>query len=334
MKSRLVLLLLLLFLHLVPQIKENWFSTALVISRHYEIPRCQTSAAQKTKATGGLMPGSGAQMFDRLPGRGAKPRLSPDTERLPCAEEGGKIAFHGFRQIIEFKSPVYNSSWSQRILPIYLRSHFPLFFTLTMTDYNIAPRLLLGAVAIPHNGSCQVQQSRPGAGLLRSMRFGGRIGHPSTNLSLEEKKVLRTEPRENEAVHFGETQTCDISNFCWGKEIHVLSEAQMWSLLRKPLKAWRSERAVRCLTFTSGNLWEGHFFSNPHVVMSGYFSCQGILVWKVKSSGSKNIEPFVFFASRTRTSWTDPSSHRFSDFIEQAVTFLQWTGGNGVVIQP
>lgn len=81
----------------------------------------------KTKAAVVLMPGSGAQMFDRLPGRGAKPGLSPDTERLPCAEEGGKIAFHGFRQIIEFKSPVYNSSWSQRILSIYLRSHFPFF---------------------------------------------------------------------------------------------------------------------------------------------------------------------------------------------------------------
>lgn len=109
------------------------------------------------------MPGSGAQMLDRLPGRGAKPGLSPDTERLSCVEEGGKIAFHGFRQIIEFKSPVYNSSWSRRILSIYLRSHFPFFGGgLTMTDYNIASRLLLGRVAIPHDGSCQVQQRRPG----------------------------------------------------------------------------------------------------------------------------------------------------------------------------
>lgn len=116
----------------------------------------------KTKAAVVLMPGSGAQMFDRLPDAEAKPGLSPDTERLPCVEEGGKIAFHGFRQIIEFKSPVYNSSWSRRILSIYLRSHFPFFFGLTMTDYNIAPRLPLGVVAIPHNGSCQVQQRRPG----------------------------------------------------------------------------------------------------------------------------------------------------------------------------
>lgn len=113
----------------------------------------------KTKAAVVLMPGSGAQMFDRLPGRRAKPKLSPDTERWRCAEEGGKIAFHGFRQIIEFKSPVYNSSWSRRIRSIYLSRHFPFFYRLTMTDYNIAARPRLGAVAIPHNGSCQVVQS-------------------------------------------------------------------------------------------------------------------------------------------------------------------------------
>lgn len=89
--------------------------------------RSPLSAKQspKTKAAVVLMPESGAQMFDRLPGCGAKPGLSPDTERLLCTEEKGKIAFHGFRQIIEFKSPVYNSSWSRRIISIYLRSHFP-----------------------------------------------------------------------------------------------------------------------------------------------------------------------------------------------------------------
>lgn len=108
------------------------------------------------------MPGSGPQMFDRPPGREAKPKLSPDTERLSCTEEGGKIAFGGFGQIIEFKSPVYNSSWSRRILSIYLRSRFPFFSRLTVTDYNIACRLLLGVVAILHIGSCQVQQSRMG----------------------------------------------------------------------------------------------------------------------------------------------------------------------------
>lgn len=122
------------------QSRENWFCTALVISSHYEIP----AASPKTKAAVVLMQGSGAQMFDSLPGRGAKPGLSPDTERLPCAEEGGKIAFHGFRQIIEFKSPVYNSSWSQRILSIYLRSHFPFFsgwqwqITISLPDFYSA----------------------------------------------------------------------------------------------------------------------------------------------------------------------------------------------------
>lgn len=79
-------------------------------------------------------------MFDRLPSCGAKPGLSPATE------EEGKIAFHGFRQIIEFKSPVYNSSWSRRLLSIYLKTHFPF----SQVD-KIAPRLLLGAVNIPHN---------------------------------------------------------------------------------------------------------------------------------------------------------------------------------------
>lgn len=96
-------------------------------------------------------------------------RLSPglaSTRRE--GEGGGKIAFHGFREIIEFKSPVYNSSCSRRILSIYLRSRLqPSFLAphhprLTMTDYNIAPRLPRGVVAIPHNGRCQVQQSRPG----------------------------------------------------------------------------------------------------------------------------------------------------------------------------
>lgn len=144
----------------------------------------------ETKAAVVLMPGSGAQMFDRLPGRGAKLGLSPDTERLPCSEEGGKIAFHGFRQIIEFKSPVYNSSWSRRILSIYLRSHFPFFFFfgLTMTDYNIAPRLLLSVVAILHNGSCQVQQSRPGQVYPVQCGSWGERGHQSTNRSYKRKK--------------------------------------------------------------------------------------------------------------------------------------------------
>lgn len=130
------------------------------------------------------MPRSGAQMFDGLPGCGAKPRLSLDTERLPCSEERGKIAFHGFRQIIEFKSPVYNSSWSWRILSIYLRGHFPFFSSLTMTDYNIASRLLL---AIPHNGSCQVQQSRPACFYSAQFSFQGKIGYQSTNLSHKKK---------------------------------------------------------------------------------------------------------------------------------------------------
>lgn len=101
--------------------------TVLVISLRYEIPSAGKAKVQKTKAAVVLMPGSGPQMFDRPPGREAKPRLSPDTERLSCTEEGGKIAFGGFGQIIEFKSPVYNSSWSRRILSIYLRSRFPFF---------------------------------------------------------------------------------------------------------------------------------------------------------------------------------------------------------------
>lgn len=100
-------------------------------------------------------------MLDSMPGRGAKPGLNADTQRLPRVEEGGKIAFHGFRQIIEFKSPVYNSSWSRQILSIYLKSDFP-FFGLTMTDYDNAPRLPLGVLAIPHSGSRRVRQRKPG----------------------------------------------------------------------------------------------------------------------------------------------------------------------------
>lgn len=54
----------------------------------------------KTEAAVVLKPGSGARMLDGLPGRGAKPGLSPDIKRVPRAEEGGKIASHGFKQII------------------------------------------------------------------------------------------------------------------------------------------------------------------------------------------------------------------------------------------
>lgn len=50
----------------------------------------------------------------------------------------------------------------------------------TMTDYSIAARLSIGVVAIPHNGSCHVQQRRQGSALLRSMQFGCKIGHQST----------------------------------------------------------------------------------------------------------------------------------------------------------
>lgn len=120
----------------------------------------------QTKAAVVLMPGSGAQMFDRLPGRGAKPGLSPDTERLPRAEEGGKIAFHGFRQIIEFKSPVYNSSWSWRILSIYLRSHFPFFLgwqwqiTISLPDFYSAqsPSLTMAVVKYSKAGQAWFTQ--------------------------------------------------------------------------------------------------------------------------------------------------------------------------------
>lgn len=102
--------------------------TVLVISLRYEIPSAGKAKVQKTKAAVVLMPGSGdVRQAAWPPGREAKPRLSPDTERLSCTEEGGKIAFGGFGQIIEFKSPVYNSSWSRRILSIYLRSRFPFF---------------------------------------------------------------------------------------------------------------------------------------------------------------------------------------------------------------
>lgn len=141
----------------------------------------------KTKAAVVLMPGSGAQMFDRLPGRGAKPGLSPDTERLPCAEEGGKIAFHGFRQIIEFKSPVYNSSWSRRILSIYLRSHFP-FFQADNDRLQYRSQTSTRRSRNPSQWqlSSTAKQARPG--LLSSMRFGGKIGHQSTNQSIEKKK--------------------------------------------------------------------------------------------------------------------------------------------------
>lgn len=106
-------------------------------------------------------------MFDRQPGRGAKPGLSPDTERAPCVGEGAKIAFHGFRQIIEFKSPVYNSSWSRQILSIYLRSHFP--FSLHDNDRlqyhhqsSTLPSQFLTMVAVEYSGGgkapvCSVQ---------------------------------------------------------------------------------------------------------------------------------------------------------------------------------
>lgn len=47
----------------------------------------------------------------------------------------GKIILTRSSQIIEFESPVYNSSWSCRILSIYLKERFP--FLLTLIDYNI-----------------------------------------------------------------------------------------------------------------------------------------------------------------------------------------------------
>lgn len=134
----------------------------------------------KTKAAVVLMPESGAQMFDRLPGRGAKPGLSPDTERLPCTEEEGKIAFHGFRQIIEFKSPVYNSSWSQRILSIYLRSSFPFFFRADndRLQYRFQTSTRHSCNPSHWQLSSTGKQARPG--LLSSVRFRGKIGHQST----------------------------------------------------------------------------------------------------------------------------------------------------------
>lgn len=142
------------------------------------------------------MPESGAQMFDRLPGRGAKPGLSPDTERLPCAEEGGKIAFHGFRQIIEFKSPVYNSSWSRRILSIYLSSHFP-FFRADNDRLQYRSQTSTRRSRNPSQWqlSSTAKQARPG--LLSSMRFGGKLRHQSTNLSYERNK--------NSSVYGGRT---------------------------------------------------------------------------------------------------------------------------------
>lgn len=114
------------------------------------------ATSQTAKAVVALMLGSGAQMFDRLPGCSAELRLSkirlcPYTETLLNVEEGVKIAFRGFSQIMYFKSPVYNSSRSWQILSIHLWSHFPPFFSLTMTDYNSAARLLLSMAAIPHS---------------------------------------------------------------------------------------------------------------------------------------------------------------------------------------
>lgn len=67
------------------------------------------------------------------------------------------------------------------ILSIYLRRVFFFFFSgPTKTDYSIAARLSIGVVAIPHDGSCQVQQRRQGSALLSSMQFGCKIGHQST----------------------------------------------------------------------------------------------------------------------------------------------------------
>lgn len=87
----------------------------------------------------------------------AKLWLNPDTERSLHEEEGDgeKNAFQGIGQIIEFKSPVDNGSWSRRILSIYLRSHFPStpplssFWGLTMTDYDTAAGVLVGVARNP-----------------------------------------------------------------------------------------------------------------------------------------------------------------------------------------
>lgn len=119
----------------------------------------------KNKAAVVSMPGSGAQMFDRLPSCGAKPGLSPDTE------EEGKIAFHGFRQIIEFKSPVYNSSWSRRLLPIYLRSHFP--FSQVDND-KLQNHSQTSTWCSDHPS--QWQLSSFGPSLVSSVLFGAKMG--------------------------------------------------------------------------------------------------------------------------------------------------------------
>lgn len=71
----------------------------------------------------------------------------------------GKIAFRGYKKIIDFKSPVYNSSWARRVLSIHLRSHSLFLFSLTMTDYNIAAGPPHAVVAILHEGGCQVQRA-------------------------------------------------------------------------------------------------------------------------------------------------------------------------------
>lgn len=141
----------------------------------------------KTKAAVVLMPGSGAQMFDRLPGRGAKLGLSPDTERLPCTEEGGKIAFHGFRQIIEFKSPVYNSSWLRRILSIYLRSHFPFFLA---DNDRLQYRSQTSTRCSRHPSQWQLSSTakQAGPGLPSSMRFEGQNRTSINKSELQKKK--------------------------------------------------------------------------------------------------------------------------------------------------